>query len=480
VSEIAEPKEPPPYPRRKAGGRDPHGIPRGHDGHDGSHAHDGQGSGGDPEGNQVEIRRGGGWRLGLVVAGVLALGLLTRPSLLVVILALVVIIFFHELGHYLTAKWSGMKVTEFFIGFGPRIWSFHRGETEYGLKAIPAGAYVRIIGMNNLDPVPPEEEARTYRQQSYPKRMLVVLAGSGMHFVMAAACIFALLVSGVPGGTIFDQQRLGEALDARDAGPWAVADVSEGSAADAAGIRPGDRILRIDGEAVPTWADVFEVVHPRAGEAVTIEVERDGSVLTLDAVIGDRDGRGFLGVGREFLTDITEPVPVHVAAARSVVEVGQGMWLSTRLLAQFFTGGLGDFAAQVVAGGRVEDTPAVGEPGAAAPPGEEVQEGENRLLSIIGAARLGADLTEGGWQGLAFFLVQINIFIGLFNLIPLLPLDGGHAAIATYERIRSRRGKRYMADISRLVPLTYAVVVFLIVLGVSAMYLDIVAPIRLG
>jgi membrane-associated protease RseP (regulator of RpoE activity) len=153
------------------------------------------------------------------------------------------------------------------------------------------------------------------------------------------------------------------------------------------------------------------------------------------------------------------------------------------LLGQFFTGGLGDFASQVASGGRTDSgTPAVGEPGAGAPPsdGEVRREGENRLLSIVGATRLGADLTDGGWQGLALFMLNINIFIGLFNLIPLLPLDGGHAAVATYERVRSRGGKRYMADISRLVPLTYATVMFLILLGVSAMYLDIVAPIRIG
>jgi hypothetical protein len=195
---------PPPYPQRGPGapGGDPHGLPHGR-----------------PEpGDHGEVR-GAGWRLGLLVAGVLALGLFTRTSLLVVILALVVMIFFHELGHYLTAKWSGMKVTEFFIGFGPKIWSFRRGETEYGLKAIPAGAYVRIIGMSNLEEVPPEEEVRTYRQQSYPKRMLVILAGSGMHFLMALVCIFALLISGTPGGTLFDEARIEAALDAREAGP---------------------------------------------------------------------------------------------------------------------------------------------------------------------------------------------------------------------------------------------------------------------
>ena len=133
------------------------------------------------------------------------------------ILGLVVTIFLHELGHYLTAKRSGMKVTEFFIGFGPKIWSFQRGETEYGFKVIPAGAYVRIIGMNNLDESDPADEARTYRQQSFPKRLLVVSAGSLSHLVQAFVIGVVLLgVVGIPGGSITDPS--GRGVDGRPGG----------------------------------------------------------------------------------------------------------------------------------------------------------------------------------------------------------------------------------------------------------------------
>ena len=130
----------------------------------------------------------------------------------IMIAAIVVMIFLHELGHYLTAKWSGMKVTEFFLFFGPKIWSFKRGETEYGIKCIPAGAYVRIIGMSNLETdVPPEDEPRTYRQQSYPKRLLVVSAGSIMHMLQAFVLLFvAFTLVGVPGNSEL-AQRLGGA-----------------------------------------------------------------------------------------------------------------------------------------------------------------------------------------------------------------------------------------------------------------------------
>ena len=110
----------------------------------------------------------------------------------VFVVGVLIAIFLHELGHFVTAQWTGMKATQFFIGFGPRLWSFRRGETEYGVRALPLGAFVRIIGMNNMDDVPEADEARTYRQQSYPKRLLVISAGSIMHMMMAVVLLFAV------------------------------------------------------------------------------------------------------------------------------------------------------------------------------------------------------------------------------------------------------------------------------------------------
>ena len=160
-------------------------------------------------------------------------------ALPVVILGVVVMIFLHELGHFLAAKFGGMKVTEFFIGFGPRIWSFRRGETEYGLKAIPAGAYVKIIGMNNLDEVDPADEDRTYRAKTYPKRLLVAVAGSAMHFAQALVLLIVLYTFvGIPGGSLTQVED------------WTVGEVVTNSAAADAGLRVGDEILAFDGRDV--------------------------------------------------------------------------------------------------------------------------------------------------------------------------------------------------------------------------------------
>ena len=139
------------------------------------------------------------WRGALGVLGVV--GAARRGSALLNIVdgscsssASLISIFLHETGHFVTARLTGMKATQFFLGFGPRLWSFRRGETEYGVRALPLGAFVRIIGMNNIDEVPPADEARTYRQQSYPRRLLVISAGSIMHMLIAIVLLFAVYV----------------------------------------------------------------------------------------------------------------------------------------------------------------------------------------------------------------------------------------------------------------------------------------------
>ena len=419
------------------------------------------------------------WKLALLLAGVVALGLFGGVGWFVMVAAIVVMIFLHELGHYLTAKWSGMKVTEFFLFFGPKIWSFKWGETEYGIKCIPAGAYVRIIGMSNMETdVPPEDEWRTYRQQSYPKRLLVVSAGSIMHMLQA---FFLLVVAfafvGIPGNNEL-AQRFGGAEPNPEA--WTVGYVHDGSAAEKAGLEVGDDIVSINGQDISVWEDVGDEIAPRPGDTVTMVVVRDGETLELDATLGTRAARagegrgekGFLGVSPQ-----DEELPtVHPGLIKSVTESGEItvdlMGRTVSGLASFFTGGVDDFAADVAEGGtQPAPAPSSSEP---APPEEQ---NDQRVLSIFGIARLGAGMFDEGWFGFLLLMATVNVSIGLLNMIPLLPLDGGHAAIATYERIRSRRGRRYMADVSRLLPITYAVFMFMVLLGVSAIYLDIVDPI---
>ena len=201
--------------------------------------------------------------ISLVVVAVIALAIL-RPSTAVtiaIIVGLVLTIMLHEFGHYVAAKKSGMKVTEFFLGFGPRIWSFRRGETEYGIKAIPAGGYVRIIGMTNLEEVDPEDEPRTYRQATTGKRLITVLAGIIVNLILALVLVFAVVaVHGVP------PTEPSTTLDS----------VIKGSPAQIAGMRSGDRVVSINNAPITDFDSVGKAIRAHNGEPITVVVDRDG------------------------------------------------------------------------------------------------------------------------------------------------------------------------------------------------------------
>jgi membrane-associated protease RseP (regulator of RpoE activity) len=412
----------------------------------------------------------GGLRLALLIAAVALAGVAFGWPVLVVILGIVVMIFLHELGHYLTAKWSGMKVTEFFIGFGPKIWSFRRGETEYGLKVVPAGAYVRIIGMNNLDEVDPVDEPRTYRQKSFPERLLVVSAGSLMHFAQAFVLLVVLLgVVGFPGRSIANPPDRASA--------WEINTVEGDSAAQAAGLEEDDLIVAVDGVPVSRYDELSDALAPYdVGGEVRLTVERDGVERTVEAELGPRPagvpggepGSPFLGVGSsKHFSD--EPIGLGTAIVRAPGEMLRFTGQTFGAMAGFFSpDGIGDFATNV---GEANDRDSgSGGSGSSA-------DDDGRLISIIGVVQLGSQDVENRGAFLLALFFSLNMFIGIFNMLPLLPLDGGHAAMAIYERIRSRPGRTYHADFAKLLPLTYAVVMVLVVLGVTAMYLDIVDPI---
>jgi membrane-associated protease RseP (regulator of RpoE activity) len=416
----------------------------------------------------------GGIRLAALILGIVAVGFVFGWGYVLTIAGIVVMIFLHELGHFVTAKWSGMKVTDFFIGFGPRIWSFQRGETQYGIKAIPAGAFVRIIGMNNLDETDPADEARTYRQQSFPKRLLVVSAGSIMHFIQAFVLLVILLtVVGVPGGTLTDEARHDES--------WRVGNIEKDSAAKAAGLRKGDDIVTFDGEPVSTWDDVTDLIKAHeVGDQVRFQVVRGGETLDLAATLRPRPddiegtpGTPFLGLGAQYPK---ETVGLGTALVQAPQEMGRFVGNTLGSLAGVFSpSGISDMADNVSQAHQQDNSS-----GSSGSTVSNDDQNDNRLLSILGVLRLGAAASEeGGYGNLLVIFFAMNVFIGIFNMLPLPPLDGGHAAVAIYERARSRRNRRYFADATRLLPVTYAVVMLLVVVFVTALYLDIVNPLPL-
>lgn len=390
---------------------------------------------------------------GIIIGGIV-LSLLTDTFAVVAFcLALVLVVMIHEAAHFVAAKASGMKATEFFFGFGPRLWSIRKGETEYGIKAIPLGGYVKIIGMSNLErDIDPADEPRTYRQGSYPKRMMVALAGVATHFVLAFLLLFVLLTAvGIPN---YERPSL-------TVGNLSRLDTGSSPALDA-GFQVGDRIVSIDGQPVERWEDVPPYIRSSAERPVTFVVDRDGRRVELTAVPtrleSNGEVRGFVGIGPKPTIERMGPLE---ASGRAVDD----MWMlttgSVKAMGAFFApGSLRDYAGQLT--------------NANAPASEG---DDQRFVSVVGVARIAGQAAESGLFNVIYLLVLLNIFIGIFNLVPLLPLDGGHVAIATYERIRSRAGRRYQADVGKMMPIAVAVIVVLVLIGVTSIYLDIVKPI---
>jgi membrane-associated protease RseP (regulator of RpoE activity) len=396
-------------------------------------------------------------RLGAVVAAVIGLFLaFGLGDLLLVIVAVVLMVIAHEAGHFATAKWSRMKVTEFFVGFGPRVWWLRRGETDYGIKAIPAGGYVKIPGMTNLEEVDPADEPRTYRQAPCHRRVLVASAGSVMHFVMAFVLAWAALVFvgaasqhevQVVGFVPFSGQRL--------------------NPAERAGLRVGDVIVSVQGHRLASPEQLTAAIAGSPGRSVVLGVRRGRHRLDLQVVpalrrrlVSGRPRRaGEIGVE---LGTVTVPENPLGALGGAAVVVGQTTAGAIVGLGHLLSpSGIGSYVHQVL------------NPSAAGP-AQQAQRPE----SIIGAVRTAVQGAQAGAGPLLAVLIALNIFIGIVNMVPVLPLDGGHVAIALYERVRTRRGRPpYHADAAKLVPVAYGFVVLLAMLVVSAAYLDIAHPV---
>ena len=367
----------------------------------------------------------------------------TSPWTFVFVVGLLISVFLHEMGHFVTARRSGMKVTQFFMGFGPRLWSTQRGEVEYGIRALPLGAFVRIVGMNNLDECDPADEPRAYRAQSYPKRMLVITAGSLMHGVIALVLFF---------GVYATSGRYTETGDVLVTSPPAA-----NSPAEQSGVVLGDVIREIDGIVVSS-RDQFidQIVSKKPGQTVTVIVDRSGERVSLNATLGNNPvdtSIAYFGVASWSLDYVrVNPVKaIGYASQDLVVTAGRSV------------------AGVFVVLNPVNIVNSVI---------DDKADPATRPGTVVGASQLGGEIgRQDGLKGVLLLLASVNIFVGVFNLFPLLPFDGGHAAIATYERFRSRRGKTYRADVGKMVPVATMVVGLLALLLIVGLYLDLTQPI---
>lgn len=418
----------------------------------------------------------------------------------------------HELGHLIPAKAFHGKVTEYMIGFGPKVWARTIGETRWGIKLIPLGGYIRMIGMipparadeaarearggrfaeliadarrASLDEVGPGDEDRVFYRLPVRKRIVIMMGGPSMNLVMAFLLFAVVLVGiGIPQPTMqiaavvpctpTSAHPMGQTLPSGNCPDGTVA-----SPAAVAGLRDGDAITAVNGTPMSSWSDVTDWIWAHPGEQVTLSVTRDGAardvsvdVATIDRPVYDENGQdtgtmvpsGFVGL-RSTFAYVPQPwtsVPAY-------------MWdLTTQSVAALVTlpVTLYDLVAETLIGGQ-----------------ERPVDGP---VSVVGVSRIGGEIAAmdeplaakaATFLGLA---ASLNLFLFLFNLLPVVPLDGGHVVSALYEAVRRGWAKvRHRpdpgpVDTARLLPLTYAMAIVLVTMGLIVIWADLVKPISFG
>ncbi len=396
----------------------------------------------------------------VVVAGLIVAAYFGALATVLVVLALLVVIVLHELGHFLTAKWAGMKVSEFFVGFGPRLWSVRKGETTYGIKALPLGGYCRIIGMTNVEKVDPADEGRAYRNQPTWRRLTVAFAGSFVHFVLAFVMLVVLFLGPGDIGNFIANPPSNSPIAAVEGFS------ASKSPAQIAGLKAGDRIVAVNGRHFSGWDQLTAYLRARPGQRVTLTIERAGHSFATSVVLADgskvrlpgdktpldKHPTGLLGIE-------IQPSPVRFGLAGSIEHAGTAFGATVVSSVKGLGHVVSDFGGytNMLGNQKVADGPKA-----------------QRFVSPVGVVRLANQATKIGLSEVLYLLIVINIFVGIFNMLPLLPFDGGHVAIAIYEKLRSLRSRRpYHADVNKLAPVLYAVLAVLAFYAISSLFLDL-------
>ncbi|WP_084075715.1 RIP metalloprotease [Demequina sp. NBRC 110052] len=431
-------------------------------------------------------------------------------GVVVLVVGLLASIGLHELGHMIPAKRFGVRVSEYFVGFGPKVWSRRGKETEYGVKAIPLGGYVRLVGM-----VPPADAVRPVTGRGWASRLIedvraqaseeihegedhrafyrltwwrkvIVMAGGPVVNLIIAIVIFTGVLSlyGTPTQTLTVSGVL-ECVPA--AGSTECTDEDPVAPAAAAGLEEGDTFVSADGVALESWSDLTGYVSERPGEPLALVVERDGERVDLSltpatrtAYVYDEAGDVVIGADGEPLTEEIG----YMGVWSEVVNARQPLWAGAALT--------GDYLVQTVQ--VVADLPAqVYHAGRAALGLEE--RSLDSVIGVVGVGRISGEIASADVEGytlgarladMLMLLGGLNLALFVFNMIPLVPLDGGHIASALWQgikngwaRVRGLAAPRPV-DVARMMPVAYGVFAVLLIMGAVLIYADIVAPVTVA
>lgn len=380
----------------------------------------------------------------------------------------------HEAGHMFTARAFGMRVRRYFIGFGPRVASFTRGHTEYGLAAFPVGGFCDIAGMTAQDEFLTEEE-QPYAMYTKPAWQRIIVLAGGITVNLLLGFIILLLIAmttGLPNPDADVRPRVGEVSCAANQKADGELEPCQGvGPAGEAGVEPGDIVLALNGETMDSFAQLRDTVMTHPGDTVTLSVERDGEPRDFDITLAtvtrlNAEGQlvkvGAIGMTNQII-DIRETYSFVDAFPATARYSGYALNATVQGIAQF-PAKIPGVVASIF--GQERDV--------------------NGPMSVVGASRVGGELVERSlWSSFFMMLATLNFFLALFNLIPLPPFDGGHIAVIIYEKIRDalRRlmGKKPKgpADYTKLMPVTYVLAFVLMAVGALIMIADVVNPIRL-
>ncbi len=409
------------------------------------------------------------------------------------VVALLVSVTLHEGGHFLTARHYGMKATQFFVGFGPTLWSRRTGETEWGVKAIPAGGFVKIVGMTQLEEVEPGDERRAFWRQPARQRVVVLAAGSTVHFLIAIVLILgSALVIGKPverspgigalvacvPATVQTAKDAAKAGADPCAGPGALR-----SPAQQAGLRAGDVVTAVDGRPVEGVLAFIEAVRASPGSPLRVSVERAGATREITVTPAPVQRTRFPAPG-------TDPKAVQPVVQVGAIGVAPQPRQATEQLNPVEAVGYSvTTAGRLVEGLATTVTEKLGTITQVYGPDRDPA----GFVGVVGAGRVSGEVLASqetlGFKILAFLMLiaGLNFFVGVFNLLPLMPLDGGHIAVLAYEQARHRvrrlfgyTGELRRVDLRKLLPLTYAVVLLFAGFTLWLLGADIVNPIRIS
>ena len=351
----------------------------------------------------------------------------------------------HELGHYISAKRSKIAVSEFFVGFGPKLFSFKKNDTEYGLKALLLGGYVKIPGMDENEEVEGFESEELFHTASWTKKLYIASSGIIVNFLLAWLILFSIFTFyGIEQPTLEIETIGASSVDPANEAPSSIA-----------GLKEGDIITSFNGNEIKSWSELVRYIEVNPNNFVSIGYLRNNqsyiTTTTLESRTISNTESGYLGVSPRIqnqklgiIESISATTLVEIDMTKAAVE-----GIFTLFSPQNLQTLLGTYSGQVVPD-------------------------EARPLSPIGLAQAGDQIAEGGYVNLFTLLAFVNIFLAVFNSIPLVPLDGGRVVLALYEGITGKK----IPD-RKLYPVAAVVIFIFIFLGITAFYLDITQPIKL-